>query len=117
MKQKVQRIAWIGLMALPVLMLAMSSVMKLTGSEEIVNGLTAAGFGSYIAVLGIVELLAVVLFVIPATYKVGFLLLNGYLGGAFAVELAAGKFPVAALFLTLLWVSVFIRNRSLFIAE
>ena len=102
-------------MAIPALMITMSAIMKLTGSQQIVEGLTKGGFGNYIVVFGLVELLSVALFVYPKTYKLGFLLLCCYLGGAMSVELASGQPPMAAMFLMLLWVSVFLRNKLMFL--
>ncbi len=115
MSEKMQRIVWITLMAIPLLLVTMSALMKITGAESMVKELTKAGYGNYITYLGIIELSSVLLFVYPRTYKVGFLLLCGYLGGAMATELAGGMPPVAAALLTMLWISVFLRNRQMFL--
>lgn len=95
-------------------MVTMSGVMKLIGNPELVEGMTKGGYGSYIQVFGIIELAAVALVCFKTTYKAGFLLLCCYLGGALAVEIGAGKFPTAALLLTLLWIGMFMRDPSLF---
>ncbi len=115
MSQKTLRIIWIILMAIPSLMIAMSAIMKLIGAEEIVQGLTKGGFGNYIIFLGLLELASVALFIYPKTYKIGLLLLTGYLGGAIAIELASGQPPIAAIMLTAIWISVFLRNRLMFL--
>src|SRR5436190_17871923 len=115
MSKNVQRIIWIVLMAPPLLMLVMSGIMKITGNPQVVEGLTKFGLGNYILLLGVTELVSVILFIIPKTYKIGFLLVNAYLGGAFAAELAGGNPPVAAILLTLIWISVFIRNQEMFL--
>jgi hypothetical protein len=115
MSEKTKRIISIVLMAVSSAMLVMSAVMKLTGSEKIVTGLTQAGLGNYVQLLGVTELLSVALFLIPKTFKVGFLLVTSYLGGALSIELAAGQPPMAAMFLTIVWVSAYLRNKYLFI--
>lgn len=115
MSEKTKRIISIGLMAVSSAMLLFSAFMKLSGAEQIVTGLTQAGLGNYITFLGIMELAAVVLFLLPKTFKVGFLLVTAYLGGALSIELAAGQPPTAAIFLTLVWVSAYLRNKYLFI--
>ncbi len=115
MSEKTQRIVWITLMAIPLILIAMSAVMKITGAETMVKELTKAGYGDYIPYLGIIELSSVILFIYPKTYKVGFLLLCGYLGGAMATELAGGMPPIAAVLLTMIWISVFLRNRKMFV--
>ena len=115
MTTKTKRIISIVLMAIPALMIAMSATMKLVGAEQIVQGLTKGGFGPYIKFLGIIELVSLALFIYPRTYKIGFLLLCSYLGGAMSIELASGQPPMAALFLTIIWVSVFLRDRLMFL--
>ncbi len=114
MSAKTTRIISIVLTAIISLMLVMSCVMKLSHSEQIVTGLTKVGLGSYITFIGIIELLSVALFVYPKTYKIGFLLLCSYLGGALCIELAGGQPPMAAIFLTLLWISVYLKNKAMF---
>jgi hypothetical protein len=65
--------------------------------------------------IGIIELVSVALFLIPKTTKLGFLLLCSYLGGAICMELASGQPPMAAIFLALIWFSVFLRDPSMFL--
>lgn len=113
---KTTRIISIILMVLPALMLLMSAVMKLSGAKEVVEGLGKAGLGNYIILLGIVELLSVALFLYPKTMKIGFYLLCSYLGGAMSIELAGGQPPMAAIFIAMLWVSMFLRDKTMFIS-
>jgi len=115
MATKTTRIISIALMALPSLMLIMSGVMKLAGAEQIVTGLTKAGLGSYITLFGIIELLSVALFIYPKTYKIGFLLICCYLGGALSIELASAQPPSAAIFLVIVWISVFLKDKLMFL--
>src|ERR1700756_5737510 len=106
MSAKTTRIISIVLMIIPSLLILMSAVMKLTGAEQVVQGLTKAGLGSYIKLFGVIELLSLALFLFPKTYKIGFLLLCSYLGGAMSIELAGGQMPNAAVFLAIIWISV-----------
>ncbi len=117
MTAKTKKISSIVLMAIPSAMIAMSSFMKISGAEQVVQGLTKGGLGSYIVFLGILELISLVLFMYPKTFKIGFLLLSCYLGGAISIELASGKAPMAAVFLALIWISVFLRDSSMFLAD
>ena len=117
MSQKIIRIVSITLMVIPSLMLIISAFMKLSGSEQMVQALTKSGLANYISVIGVIELISVGLFLFPKTWKVGFLLLCAYLGGALSIELASGNPPSAAIFLTLIWISVYLRNRLMFIEE
>lgn len=117
MSTKTKRIISIALMIIPSLMLIMSAVMKLIGAEPIVTGLTKAGLGSYINFLGVIELLSVALFLFPKTYKIGFLLICCYLGGALSIELATAQPPSAAIFLTIVWIAVFLKDKLMFVNQ
>src|SRR5437868_2053339 len=99
---KATRINSIVLKAIPSLMLIMSSVMKLSHAKPIVEGFSKSGLINYIILIGLIEIISVILLWIPKTSKVGFLLLNGYLGGAISIELASGQPPMAAVFLAVL---------------
>lgn len=117
MTTKTKRIISIVLMIIPSLMLLMSSVMKLIGAEQVVTGLTKAGLGNFITLIGVIELLSVALFLYPKTYKIGFLLLCSYLGGAMCIELAGGQPPMAAVFIAIIWISVYLRDKNIFLVS
>jgi hypothetical protein len=112
---KATRITSIILMALPSLMLAMSAVMKLSHAQQIVDGFSKSALINYIDLIGGIELISVILLWIPKTQKIGFLLLNAYLGGAISIELAGGQFPNAAVFLAVLWVGVYLKEKPMFV--
>jgi hypothetical protein len=115
MSAKTTRIISIVLMIIPSLMLIMSAVMKLAHAQQIIDGFGKAGLGKYITLIGIIEILSVALFLFPKTHKVGFLLLCSYLGGAISIELATGQPPSAAIFLAIVWISVFLRDKLMFL--
>ena len=115
MSSKTRKIIAIVLMVLPAAMLVVSGLAKLSGSEEVTNGLTQMGFGGYIKLFGIAEIIFAALFLIPATYKTGFFLVLSYLGGAAAIEIAAGKPPVGLVLIALAWIGVFLRDRKNFL--
>jgi hypothetical protein len=112
---KTTRIVSIILMALPSLMLVMSAIMKLSHAQQLVDGFSKSALINYIDLIGGIELVSVILLWIPKTQKIGFLLLTGYLGGAMSVELAGGQFPGAAVFLTVLWVGVYLKEKAMFV--
>lgn len=115
MSSKTRKIISTVIMVLPAVMLVFSGLVKLTGGEDVVNGLTKMGFGPYIKIFGLAEIVFAVLFLVPATYKTGFFLILSYLGGAAAVEIAAGQPPVGLVLITLAWIGVFIRDRKNFL--
>ncbi len=73
-----------------------SAAGKLSANEEALK--MAAGFGldaKTYTILGMVELLSVLLFIIPRTGIIGTLLLTAYMGGAIASHLEHGVSIVA----------------------
>jgi len=112
---KATRITSIVLKALVSLMLVWSSIMKLTHAQPIVEGFSKSNLINLIDVIGLIELGSVILLWIPKTSKLGFLLLCAYLGGAMSIELAGGQAPMAAIFLAVLWISVYLKNKEMFL--
>jgi len=89
---KLTRTASYVLSALPVLMMVMSGVMKLVQPPMVVEGFAKSGMHpSTITMIGIVELLCVVLYVVPPTAVLGAILVVGYLGGAVFVHVQKGE--------------------------
>ncbi len=104
---------------LPALLLTLSATAKFAGAAVIVNNLTKAGIVPYLPlpVLGLLELTCVVLYLIPATWRIGFYLLCGYLGGAGAIEISQHLPPTAFILLTLVWIGVFLKDKSVFMVK
>jgi sorbitol-specific phosphotransferase system component IIC len=116
MSAKTTRLISIILLVISSLMLVMSGVMKLIGSQRIIDGLSKIGLGNYITVFGFIELIAVALLWIPKTRNIGFFLVCSYLGGALSIELATAQPPSAAIILAVFWIAAFLRDKPLFLA-
>ena len=114
MSIKTKKILSLIFMILPSLLLVFSGFGKLTGNEEVVTGLTKIGFGPYITLLGIAELVFVGLFLFPKTYKIGFYFILSYLGGAAAIEVSGGSFPIAFILIALAWIGVYFKDEQNF---
>jgi hypothetical protein len=72
--------------------LLLDAIMHLMKPAPVVEAFAKLGYPLYLAVvLGIVELLCVVLYVVPRTSILGAILLTGYLGGAIAIQLPTGN--------------------------
>src|ERR1700752_3127425 len=100
---------------IPALLIALSGLMKLTGNAQILQTMQTLGVGRYVRWLGVMEVAFATLFVIPATFKLGFLLASCYFGGAIATELSHDALKVNPFIpVVLLWIGAFIRNRSIF---
>ena len=109
---------WIGyvLSALPVLMMGMSSVMKLAQPPMVVEGFAKNHIGpSGIMIIGLVELLCVLLYVIPRTAVLGAVLTTGYLGGAIMTHVMAHETALIAPFIlgVLAWAGLYLRDPRL----
>ena len=112
-----KKILWAAYLmsALPVLMLLFSGIMKLVKPPSVVEGFEHLGYDHNVALgLGLVELLATLLYIIPRTSVLGAILLTGYLGGATATHLRIGEpFYMAVLLGVLLWGGLYLRDERL----
>ncbi len=104
---------------IPALVLLIGGIMKLADAEPetVVQFLFEAGFSSYMKVLGMLSLSIAVLMLYPKTNKIGFLLACCYFAGALSLEISGSQPPVSALFLTILWVGMFLKNKKLFLVD
>jgi hypothetical protein len=113
----VQKKIWIGrvISALPILMLTMSAVMKLSSSPEGKQALEHSGIPeTLVPVLMILEVLALVLYAIPKTAYVGAILITGYMGGAIFAHLRIGEPAVIQTLLPILaWLGLYLRDERL----
>lgn len=110
-----KNLGWL-LTAVVTFMLGMSSVSKLVGTKEMVDNFTFMNLLPYLVLLGVVELLGVVLYVIPKTSKYGALLLSSYLSGAVAIHLSVlgGQSVLIPILLGLLvWGGYCLRNHGI----
>jgi hypothetical protein len=101
--------------ALAVSIFLISGTGKLLALPPVVELLTKMGVADHLVELGIMEISFAGLYLLPATRKLGFLLMSSYFSGALAVELAHSSAPVALGPLVLVWLSAFLRDRSMFI--
>src|SRR5882762_7630180 len=84
---------WAGrvVSALPVLMLLFSGVMKLMKPPAVLQGFAHYGYPeSLISVLGILEIVCTLVYLIPRASVLGAILMTGYLGGATASNVRVG---------------------------
>lgn len=110
-------LTWIGrfLAVAPALMLTMSGVMKLMKPDMVTEGFAKMGYPeSAIVPLGVIELVATLLYLIPQTSVLGAVLLTGYLGGATATHVQAGdawaQIFTAPVLGAVLWLSLVLRD-------
>lgn len=98
-------------------MFMMGATNNLLQTEMAVNGAVEMGYPeSAVFYLGVVLLVANMLYAIPRTMLLGGLLLTAWLGGAVAthlIHLDATPFTIAPIvFGMLVWVSILLRNEN-----
>jgi hypothetical protein len=99
-----------------VLFLAFDAIVKALNLSVAVEGTTRLGYPAHLVViLGVVELVCLMAFVVPRTSIVGALLLTGYLGGATATQVRVESpwffLPVALG--ALIWAALCLRDPRL----
>lgn len=112
---------WTGrtLSTFAVLFLAFDTFGKLFKIPQVVEGTVQLGYAeSAIVVIGIIELVCLLAYVIPQTAVFGAILLTGYLGGAVATHIRIGNplfthilFPIYVA--AFIWGGLYLRERRL----
>jgi len=100
---------------LVVALLVVSGFLKISGNHPMILHFVQLKIDDWLPLLGGAEILFALLFLFPATSKLGILLLTAYFGGAMAIEIPYHMVAGPAIPLILIWVAAFIRQRSLFI--
>jgi hypothetical protein len=110
---------WSGrvLTAIPIVMMVLSAMMKLTRSPEALEqfvGIFGYPERSLVAI-AVLELACVALYAIPQTAVLGAVMVTGYLGGAIATHVRIGDpgFVVPALLGVCVWAGIFLREERL----
>jgi DoxX-like protein len=109
---------WIGrvMSALPVLLVLLSSVMKLMKMAAVVEGFARTGLSERLIIpVGVIELVCVIVYVIPQTAALGAILMTGLLGGATITTLRIGDptYPMPVILGMLAWGGLFLRDTRL----
>jgi hypothetical protein len=92
-----------------------SSFSKLAGDPETLRiGMTFGLDHATFKIIGIIELISIILFLIPRTGILGTLLLIAYMGGAIASHLEHGESIVSAVFVqSFIWFAAILRFPEL----
>jgi hypothetical protein len=107
---------WTGrvVSAIPVLLMVFSAAMKFAKPAPVVEGMVRAGFPTALLfVVGVLEFLSCVVYVIPQTAILGAILMTGYLGGATATNVRVGdpSWIVTVVLGVLVWGGLFLRDE------
>jgi DoxX-like family len=92
--------------------LTASAIFKFISPPELVENMTKVGFPvAKLPVIGVIELAAVVLYLVPKTALLGLLLITAYLGGATAVHVRADDPFMAPVFMGLMALVGYVLRR------
>jgi hypothetical protein len=116
---KKRPIAGYVLTALVAVFLTFDTVLKVLQLAPAMQGTTELGYpASSVLVIGVIELVCLVLYLVPQTSVLGALMLTGYLGGAIATHVRIGSplathilFPVYVALM--LWGGLYLRESRL----
>ncbi|RZJ91043.1 MAG: DoxX family protein [Chryseobacterium sp.] len=114
--KSLKKIIIIALTSLVTLMIGVSGLMKAIHLPWSVEGLVKFNLPNSATVLGLMEMAFILLFAFPKTMRIGFILISCYLAGAMATELSHdGSILNPGVPLVLVWITAFVRDRSLFL--
>jgi len=112
------RTGW-ALTAIAALFLVFDTMLKLLQLPPAVEGTVALGYPAHLVlVIGVIEAICVVAYLVPASSVFGAILLTGYLGGAIATHVRLGSpLPSHTLFpiyvALLVWGGLYLRDARL----
>jgi len=112
---KITKIITTSLSVLVGIMLIASGLMKAIHLPWSVAGLVKFNLPNSATILGLMEMSFAILFLIRKTMRIGFILLCCYFAGAMATELSHnGSMLNPGVPLALIWVTAFLKDRSIF---
>ena len=112
------KIITFSLLTLTSLVVFVSGFMKAIQLQWSLDGLIKFNLPHSATILGLMEITFVILFILPKTLRIGFILLCCYFAGAMAVELSHdGSMLNPGIPLALIWITAFLRDRLLFIGS
>jgi len=119
LKSKARIITEKVLIGIVSLLIIMSSVYKLiSGADsEGAKNFMKWGLENQLKVIGTLELVLGILFLIPRTFSIGALLLTAYFGGAIATHLEYGEaknIVLPIIIISLVWIVSYLRNPVMF---
>lgn len=113
-----RKMIWVGrvVSAIPVLLMLFSAGMKFAKPAPVVQGMVRFGYPeSQLFVLGVLESLSCIVYLIPRTAVLGAILMTGYLGGATASNVRIGdpSYIMPVLLGVMVWGGLFFREERL----
>ena len=106
---------WI-LTVLLTLQFCLSAYFKLAGGEQFAEAVGKMGFDlSTMQIIGWIEIVIAILFLLPQTTMLGAILLTGYMGGAIVTHVRTGESCIAQVVIGIaVWVALGLRQPEIF---
>ncbi len=107
---------WAGkvVSAIPVLLLVFSAVLKFARPAAVAESVARFGYPvGLLFIIGVLEFLSCVVYVIPRTAVLGAILMTGYLGGATATNVRVGdpSYIMTVVLGVMVWGGLFLRDE------
>ena len=109
-KRSLLRFIWV----IPILLLLATAIPKIIGLEFMVTNMEKIGLGHMTFSVGIIELICTIIFLVPKTRKIGFLLCVAYIGGVMSAQWTAMSFNLGVVMQILLWIGMYFEDKKLF---
>ncbi|MBQ4820195.1 hypothetical protein [Aquimarina sp. MMG016] len=104
------RFIWV----IPILLLIVTAIPKVIGLEFMVINMQKANMGHMTFYIGVIELICAIVFLIPKTRKLGFLLCVAYIGGIMSAQWIGKSFNMGLIMQILLWIGMYFEDSNLF---
>ena len=118
MKSAANKTSTIIFLILAALLIAGGAISQIAGIKTVADDMTRAGVGDYYRGLGVLKLIFLFLYLYPGTFRLGFLLLCCFFGGAMAALLSHQLSPLPpAIPLAVLWIATYLRDKSVFLSK
>jgi hypothetical protein len=110
-----KKMVWVGRVfsAIPVLLMVSSAILKFLRPAPVVQGMARFGYPEgLLFLLGVLEFLSCVVYLIPRTAVLGAILMTGYLGGATAsnVRIGDSSYILTVVLGVMVWGGLFFRE-------
>lgn len=110
-----RKVVWVGrvVSAIPVLLMVFSAVLKFLRPASVVQGMARFGYpDGLLFLLGVLEFLSCVVYLIPRTAVLGAILMTGNLGGATASNVRIGdpSYIMTVVLGVMVWGGLFLRE-------
>jgi len=115
MTTDLKKLKWRFIWVLPILLFFATGIPKLLQLDFMVENMTEGGMAHMILSVGIIEVVCAIIFLIPKTRKIGFLLCTAYIGGIITAEWIMGEPPIPGIIMQiLLWLGIYFEYPQFF---